>query len=276
LIGLDNTHLRYLRILEIDGVPNGLAGLQTIVRRHLCRVPFENVSKLLLYAREGAGRLTTLSEFLDGIEFQDLGGTCYTCNPFQANLLRALGYEVDLLGADMSTPNVHTCLRVRTDGQDYHVDVGYAAPFREPLRLDRLPAEVAEGRNRYVLHREAGGGGHRVTMFAGPEQLHAFVAHEPPRSLDFFAEIVRESYRPGTTFMTWLRISRFFADHSVDLVNRQLSLHRAGETTVTELRNMSELKAAVAGPMAMPRCPVETAVKVLEDVTGKPFFGVLT
>lgn len=272
MTGLDDAHLRYLRLLEIDGLPGGLAGLRAIVRQHLCRVPFENVSKLLLYAREGAGRLTTLPEFLDGIARHDLGGTCYTCNPFLAGLLGALGYDADLLGADMSAPNVHTCLRVRTGGLAYHVDVGYAAPFRKPLRLDRLPAEVVEGRNRYVLERDAADEGYRVTMFTGPERRHAYVAHQPPRSLDFFAETIRESYRPGTTFMTWLRISRFFEDHSVDLVNRQLSLHRAGETTVTELRNMSELKAAVAGPMAMPRCPVEAAVRVLEGLTGNPFF----
>src|ERR1035438_69834 len=52
------------------------AALDEIVRRHLCRVPFENVSKLLLLGREGAGRVTMLAEFLDGIEHRDLGGTC--------------------------------------------------------------------------------------------------------------------------------------------------------------------------------------------------------
>jgi N-hydroxyarylamine O-acetyltransferase len=276
LPGTDEAYQRYLRLLKIDGLRTRLAGLETIVRQHLCRVPFENVSKLLLYEREGAGRLTTLPEFLDGIASHDLGGTCYSSNPFLAELLRALGYHVDLLGADMSTPNIHTCLLVRTGGQAYHVDVGYAAPFREPLSLRRLPREVVEGRNRYVLDRYAGGEGCEVTMFTGPEKLHAYVAHGPPRSLEFFTETVRQSYQPGTTFMTCLRISRFFEHYSVDLVNTRLSLHQAGETTVTDLRSMSELKAAVAGPMALPRCPVENAVKILEALTGKNFFAGAT
>ena len=151
---------RYLRLLGMGGLPSGLGGLRQLVRAHLCRVPFENVSKLLLHGRERAARLTTLAEFLDGIEFRDLGGTCYTSNPFFAGLLRALGYDADLLGAAMSRPDVHTSIRVRLDAVGYHVDVGYGAPFREPLRLDRLPCEVAEGSYRYVLDRGPGPGEH--------------------------------------------------------------------------------------------------------------------
>jgi arylamine N-acetyltransferase len=67
---------RYLRLLGIAGHPSGLDGLRTLVRRHLSAVPFENISKLLLLDRERAGRVTTLPEFLDGIEYSDLGGTC--------------------------------------------------------------------------------------------------------------------------------------------------------------------------------------------------------
>src|ERR1017187_3649094 len=83
---------RYLRLLGIRtpiAGPAGWdeAGLDEVVHRHLCRVPFENVSKLLLLGREGAGRVTTLTEFLDGIEHYDLGGTCHTNNPFLASLL---------------------------------------------------------------------------------------------------------------------------------------------------------------------------------------------
>src|ERR1039457_380613 len=150
---------RYLRLIGIAGHPAGLDGLRTLVRRHLSAVPFENMSKLLLWDREGAGRATTLPEFLDGVEYSDLGGTCYTNNPFLTDLLRELGYDADLLGADMNQPNVHTCIRVRIDSVAYHVDVGFAAPFREPIRLDRLPVPVEEGANRYVLAQDTASGG---------------------------------------------------------------------------------------------------------------------
>jgi arylamine N-acetyltransferase len=89
---------RYLRLLGIVGRPSGLDGLRTLVRRHLAAVPFENISKLLLFHRQRTGRATTLTEFLDGIEYSDLGGTCYTNNLFLTELLRNLGYDAGSAG----------------------------------------------------------------------------------------------------------------------------------------------------------------------------------
>jgi len=270
---LPQLYARYLRLLGVTLAPPGLDGLRNLVRRHLLLVPFENVSKLLLLAREGAGRPTTLSEFLDGIEDLDLGGTCYTSNPFLADLLRHLGYEADLLGADMSLPNIHTCIRVRLGNVPYHVDVGYGGPFREPLRLDRLPHEFTEGSLRYVLERNHAEDAYGMTVFSGPDRVHGYVVHPPPRPLDFFHPVVRESFARGRTFMSCLRLVRIFDSHSVELRDRTLTVHRAGKTTQTELNSLAELKAAVAGTLAMPRCPIETAVEILEQLTGRRFFG---
>jgi arylamine N-acetyltransferase len=264
---------RYLRLLGIR-TPKVLdqATLDEIVRRHLCRVPFENVSKLLLLGREGAGRVTTLDEFLDGIEHRDLGGTCHTNNPFLASLLNALGYQADLLGADMSKANVHTSIRVRLSGVAYHVDVGYGAPFRRAIRLDRLPWEFEQGCYRFVFDRTAAPDAYQASVYSGEQHLHGYVVHPPAREAGFFDNEVIESYRPGMTFTTMLRIIRFFGGYEADLEDAKLSIHRGGETTTKLLRNMAELRAAVAGDLAMPRCPIEEAVAVLEERTGKSVF----
>jgi arylamine N-acetyltransferase len=264
---------RYLRLLGIAGHPSGLDGLRTLVRRHLSAVPFENISKLLLFDREHAGRVTTLTEFLDGIEYSDLGGTCYTNNPFLTELLMELGYDADLLGADMSHPNVHTCIRVRIDSVAYHVDVGFAAPFREPLRLDRLPVQVEEGTNRYVLARDAAGDGFCMSMFTEAESGIAYLVHDPPRPREFFDRVVLDSYAPSSTFMNCFRISRVFDRSSLDLIDRKLYRHEAGKTAITQLESIQELKRAVEDQLGMPRCPVERAIAILERLTGEPFFG---
>ena len=264
---------QYLRLLGIEGCPSGLHGLRTLVRRHLSCVPFENISKLLLYDRERTVRVTAMREFLDGIEDWDLGGTCYTNNPYLTDLLRALGYDADLLGADMSRPNVHTCIRVRIGPAAYHVDVGFAAPLREPIRLDGLPAEVDEGSNRYVLDWDRGSGGLRLSMFSGAGNAEGYVAHEPARPREFFDPVVLNSYAPDAWFLNRLRISRIFDGYSVDLIDRKLWRHEGGETSVTHLASMAELKAAVEGQFRMPRCPIERAVAILERIMGQPFFG---
>jgi arylamine N-acetyltransferase len=214
-------HQRYLRLLGLERPLEGLDGLRLIVRRHLCRVPFENISKLLLFGLEGAGRPVTADEFLDGIEYHDLGGTCYSNNPFLAELLRGLGYDVDLLGADMSTPNVHTVIRVRIGPAEYHVDTGYAAPFYEPIALDDLPYEIIRGGWRYVLDDR---GGLELNVYSGVERVHGYRVHGPPRSRDFFHPVVLDSFVTGRTFMSMLRITRFFEDRSVELRNRQLAV----------------------------------------------------
>lgn len=259
-------YARYLRLLGVDGRPAGVEGLREIVRRHVRQVPFENVSKILLFARERAGRAVTLAEFLDGIEHQDLGGTCYSSNPHLADLLRHLGYDADLLGADMSAPNVHTCIRVRIDGVPYHIDCGYGGPFREPIRLDRLPHEIREGGLAYRLDRNAHPGAYEMTVFSGGERAHGYVVHDPPRPAAFFEPVVLQSFAPGQMFMHHLRIAKVFEEHSVELFDRKLTIHRAGQTSQRELRDAAELKAAVASELAMPRCPVEAALEALPEL----------
>jgi arylamine N-acetyltransferase len=263
---------RYLRLLALESTVTGLPGLRAIVRRHLVCVPFENVSKLVLFAREGAGRPVTLAEFLDGIENHDLGGTCYSSNPFLLELLRALGYDAVLLGADMHTPDVHTSIRVRLDGREYHVDVGYAAPFAEPIPLDRLPYEVSLGCDLYVFDRAAGG--HRMTRYSGGEMRHSYTVHQPPRRWPFFHPTVAASFQPGRTFMKSLRITRFLEDGgAVELRNRRLLRLSANGVVERQIESLGDLRHELDDEFQMPRCPVEEAVGVLERLNDAEFFG---
>ncbi len=146
---MKNQYERYLKLIGIKTIPAGIDGLREIVRKHIYSVPFENVSKLILFDREKKGRPLSLSEFLDGIEFDDLGGTCHSNNPYLQELLTYLEFDTVLLGADMDEPNVHTCLRVTLDSHQYHIDVGYAAPFSNPMRLDSTPHIIRHGKYKY-------------------------------------------------------------------------------------------------------------------------------
>jgi N-hydroxyarylamine O-acetyltransferase len=268
----EKPYRRYLCLLGFDAPPAAdLDGLRAIVAAHLTRVPFENVTKLLQVEAGDWGRPTTLGAFLDGIEERDLGGTCYTNNPFLCELLRAIGYDAALLGADMTSPNVHTVIRVRIDGLAFHVDVGYAAPFRAPLRLDDLPLSITEGRLRYDLSGDPATG-YRVAVMDDQTRLHGYRVNERPRETRFFDGVVRDSFRPEATFMNCLRIKRYFRDYAIDLMNARLSVHRDGMTQTRPLGSMTELRAAVTKEMELPRCPVDGAVAVLERLTGSSIF----
>lgn len=265
-------HERYLRVLGLSAPPPvSLSALTELVSRHLCRVPFENVSKLLLIGREGAGRATRLEEFLDGIEHHDLGGTCYTSNPFLADLLDALGYDAALYGADMDNPDVHTSIRVSLDGRAWHVDVGYAGPFRGPIPLDRLPYAISWGNDRYLFDRH--GAGHVMTVFTNGARRHGYVVHPPARDAAFFEPTILRSFEPGRTFMRCLRITRFFEDRAVELRNRRLLRVTAAAVVETSVDSLEDLRRAVDDEFEMPRCRVEEAVATLERLNAKAFFG---
>jgi arylamine N-acetyltransferase len=182
-----------------------------------------------------------------------------------------MGYEVDLHGANMPPRlNVHTSLRVRIDSRAYHVDVGYGGPFREPIALDRLPFEMVEGAHRYVFDRDPSGGGYEMAVFTGEERIHGYIVHGPPRPLEFFTPAMQNSFAPTATFLNCLRICRFFDGHSVTLLNGSLSIHRGAAATHRELNGVSEVEAALATDLEMPRCPARAALEAIEQISGKP------
>jgi len=264
---------RYLRLLGFHQLPSGLEGLERLVRQQVIRVPFENISKLLLIGRERAGRITTLPEYLDGLEHHDLGGTCHTANPFFAELLHEIGYDAYLLGCDMSHANVHTAIRVRLAGKQYHVDVGYGGPFYEPLPLAVLPHVMTQGPFRYVLD---GGGDGRFTMnvLRGEERVHGYAVNETPRELTFFRQNILDSFQPSATFMTRLRVVRYFDDHAVELKNSLVTFHRAGNSEEIRVASQSQMREIFNDEFRMPRCPVEEAVATLEQRMGQSFFAM--
>ena len=72
--------------------------------------------------------------------------------------------------------------------------------------------------------------------------------------------------------MSYLRITRFFERHAVELKNRTLFFYKDGQSRKKELQHMEDVEQAVRNDLAMPRCPVVKAIEVLEHVTGEPFF----
>jgi arylamine N-acetyltransferase len=73
--------------------------------------------------------------------------------------------------------------------------------------------------------------------------------------------------------MSLLRIVRIFPEHTVELKNRTLRVHRGTSTTETTLNSLEELRCAVDTQFLLPRCPVQRAVEILERTNGIEFFG---
>ena len=110
---------------------------------HLRNVPFENLS---IHAHEPI--VLNDESLFEKIVTRRRGGFCYELNGLFAALLRALGFRVTMLSAEVanddgtfSAPFDHMTLLV-TLAERWLVDVGFGDSFIEPLRLDQRGAQV--------------------------------------------------------------------------------------------------------------------------------------
>ena len=128
----------YLKRINYTGslalTPETLRDLQVA---HLKTVPFENLSI-------HAGEPIVLEEeaLYRKIVEQRRGGFCYECNGSFAGLLRALGFQVEMLAAGVARRDGgfgpvfdHMALSV-TLAERWLVDVGFGDSFLDPLLLD--------------------------------------------------------------------------------------------------------------------------------------------
>lgn len=123
--------------------------LRELQTAHLLAVPFENLS---IHAHEPIV-LADEALFAKIVE-RRRGGFCYECNGLFAALLRAIGFDVVMLSAEVaeaeggfSRPFDHMTLMVNLE-QRWLVDVGFGDSFLEPLLLD-VRGEQAQGERGY-------------------------------------------------------------------------------------------------------------------------------
>ena len=118
---------------------------------HLMSVPFENLS---IHTKEPI--VLTTDWLFKKIVQHRRGGFCYELNGLFAELLRDLGFEVEMLAAEVARPDGsfgrkfdHMTLKVRLE-DDWLVDVGFGESFVEPLLLDERETQ-AQGENTFRI-----------------------------------------------------------------------------------------------------------------------------
>ena len=222
---------RYLNILGISNQAPSITALNEVVKKHLTRVPFENISKLI-YKKQGLKNIPDLSVYLDGIEKYNFGGTCYSNNYYLYLLLKYLGYDIKLCGADMKNPDVHIVSMVKIGEREFIVDVGYAAPFTKPLPGDLKENYIITlGDENYILHPLDESGHSKLEHYYKGELKHWYIAKPQPRNINNFRNVIEDSYRDDATFMNAVMIAKFYENGS--MVLRNLTLIRTDGKRVT-------------------------------------------
>lgn len=227
--------------------------LATILRAHLARIPFENISKLYYWKTAGRNQLMDLAQYLDGIEQYHFGGTCYENNYHLHELLVYLGYDAVLRGADMSAPDVHLINLVRVEGREFVADIGYAAPFQAPLPRDLLHNfTLVRGDDRYVLEPKDPAGRSRLTLIRNGLPVHGYVVNPNPRNIDEFTQVIADSFRPQATFMNAVLLVRFDSDCSFVLHNMVYTETKGTRATRRDIESRDQLIARIEKEFGIP------------------------
>ncbi|MGH9971289.1 MAG: arylamine N-acetyltransferase family protein [Pyrinomonadaceae bacterium] len=125
--------------------------LRELQLAHLLAVPFENLS---IHAHEAI--VLNDEALFNKIVVRRRGGFCYELNGLFAALLRALGFDVQMLSAavanaegDFGPDFDHMALMVKLH-ERWLADVGFGDSFLEPLRLDYVEEQV-QGTRGYKI-----------------------------------------------------------------------------------------------------------------------------
>jgi arylamine N-acetyltransferase len=242
--------------------------LSQIVKSHLIKVPFENISKLL-YKKQGMNYIPDLSTFLNGIEKYNFGGTCYTNNYYLYLLLKYLEFNIKLCSADMKNPDVRLVSIVTIDSSEYIIDGGYAAPFLMPLPRDVIQDYVITlGNEKYIIKPKDDSGRTKVEQYFDGKLQHWYVARPQSREIDDFRNVIEESYSDDAVFINAIRLTRFFETGSVVLKNQYLSETIKDQTSTTKI-NLNDLTFVIQEKFGIPVEIVTKSIghfKTLEDI----------
>lgn len=259
---------KYLKLLGVNKSKPDFDFLKKIVKTHLIKVPFENISKLL-YKKQGMNYIPDLGLFLEGIEKYNFGGTCYANNYYLYSLLKHLGYEIKLCGADMKKADVHILSIVKIDHKEYILDCGYAAPFFEPLPRDlRSDFVIRFGLEKYIIRSKDESESTGVEQYFNNELQHWYVAKPQSREIDDFRKVIEESYSDDAVFMNAVRITQFSETGSKVIKNLSLTDNTVSKSSSRKISH-NDLPAVVQENFGIPSSVVKEAIghiKELRDI----------
>jgi arylamine N-acetyltransferase len=256
---------KYLNLLRVDEGEPTFERLKQIVKAHLIRIPFENISKLLL-KKEGKKYIPDILTYLQGIEKFNFGGTCYTNNYYLYLLLQNLGYNIKLCGADMKNPDVHLISIVTIDENEFIVDGGYAAPFLNPLPRDLTKDfEIRFGNEKYIIKPKDEMGKTKVEQYYNGKLQHWYTANPQSRKIEEFQKVIEDSYSDDAVFMNAVRITKYTETGSLVLKNLYLTKTMNGKI-FNKTFSLNEIPALIEESFGIPSSLAKEAISCIKEL----------
>lgn len=266
---MQETTIMYLKRLGLEVKDPTYAYLKELCHAHLCSLPFENISKFIYYQDypNSGVYVPPYPVFTQNLHEWDSGGTCYTLNTNFCKLLQVLGFEC----YNILLSRAHMAIIVKIKelkGERVYVDVGNAAPFFEPVRIEhekvstskfgslKIHLKQTNEKNNYEYVRVEKEKVTKEWSFNSTEKF----------TLEDVSSIIDKANQPGTLFMSLLRCQLWQVEkkRNISLVNNRFSiLYQDGNTEHRILSNMDELECILAQEFQLPKLPVHKAVEIL-------------
>jgi arylamine N-acetyltransferase len=260
---------RYLALLGVEHPAPSLGHLTRLVRAHVLRVPFENVTSHLR-RRDHAKNPVPAPDpvtLLDAWERRSGGGVCFDIAAMAEPLLISLGYDASLVLGHISGPFGHQAIVVTLEGRRYLLDLGIAV--FAPIPLDEVvevwhcgvgfrfrPSDLTPrvpGGEEWIRDRWSDSGwvqGCRYELApAAPENRDAGYQHH---------------MTPGTTWVlgSWT-MNRATEDAVYALKDDSLVTYTESGKQTTVIRSAEEYRRIASEQYGLPSLPIEEGLAAL-------------
>ncbi len=235
----------YLRRIGYDGSRQPSAScLRALHRRHLFTVPFENLDIQL-----GTPIRLKMSLLYDKIVVRRRGGFCYELNGLFCELLRAMGFQVQMLSARVRRGDGsfgpefdHLLLKVRLD-KLWLVDVGFGDSFVDPITFPPRDGHQGNGKRYGVF---PSGDGWQLVREDEGGRVPLYLFCDIPRQLSEYEEMCRfhqTSQESGFT-QRWI-CSKATPDGRITLTNMRLIITQGDTREESTLTSEGEIRCCL-------------------------------
>jgi len=212
--------------------------LRELHRQHIFQVPYETV-----HLHQGERLLFGLDAY-HKIVRRGRGGTCFELNSPFAELLRALGFQVDVLASrvfyegKLGPLQGHMVLRVITadSPEPWLADVGYGQVFLHPVRLDSR----AEQADPHGVYRFVDGEYGDIDLVRDGQPQYR-VDTRPRTDDDFRPMGYYYEHAPDSPPIVYLYATRATPTGRITIMGDKLTIRSNGEKTKRHLMSEAEL-----------------------------------
>jgi arylamine N-acetyltransferase len=166
----------------------------------------------------------------------------------------------------MTTPDVHIVNIVNIKDREYLVDVGYAAPFFNPIPLDlKEEYKIAMGADEYILIPKTKNGYSELKMFRNGQVKHGYKVKPQARSISDFETVINDSFRESATFLNAILLVRLSLNSSITIHNFSLIESFEHNFNLVTLKSKAELIDNILIHFAIPKHIVEESLNLITN-----------